>query len=142
MRQHPMLSGVTQRHNSNSNAASHTSDIGILAVELKRLADLIVDGVSKHGFGVGMLWLEHPALGAGQPGMGLVSLVHTTRISTLPTLTLPSPSLILLDSYCFQVSLLRRQKNCSGSTESLLPQAAYFSRTSANLSLSATPLFI
>ena len=71
MRQHPMLSGVTPRHNSNSNAASHTSDIGFLAVELKRLADLIVDGVSKHGFGVGMLWLEHPALGAGQPGMGI-----------------------------------------------------------------------
>ena len=58
-----------------TNAGHTAAEIGFVGVEVKSLKDAITDGLNEHGFGVGVLWMEHPALLKGTPGMGVGEFV-------------------------------------------------------------------
>ena len=62
---HPVL----QESSTGNSTKVFTTEAGFVAARLKALGDVIADGLNVHGFGIGVLWLEHPALLAGIPGM-------------------------------------------------------------------------
>ena len=67
-----------KRYPTGSNAPSTavagraTADIGFVGVEVKAIGDLIPDGLNEYGFGVALLWLEHPAKLQTTPGMDVL----------------------------------------------------------------------
>jgi len=67
----PLKQHAHYSSNSSTASTSTTADIGFVGVELTALHGVIADGINEHGFGVGTLWMEHPALLQGKPGMGV-----------------------------------------------------------------------
>ena len=56
---------------NSTSAGRDTAEIGFVAATLKALHGVVADGLNEHGFGVGLLWMEHPALLNGIAGMGV-----------------------------------------------------------------------
>lgn len=67
----PLKRYPTYTSYTSARAGHDKAIIGFVAVELQALSGAIADGLNEHGFGVGVLWMEHPALMSGSPGMGV-----------------------------------------------------------------------
>ena len=94
---------------------SDTAEIGFVAVTLKALHGAIADGLNEHGFGVGLLWMEHPALLNGQPGMGVgefgdyyPSFNATDPRPAMPTMNLAAQLLSSCKTIADAESLIRK----------------------------------